>query len=108
MDSNSIFISRDQLDNSLHGRITYTDILGTIPPNSSEFPKESNEWKNNKLTEWRWRFLQFNNFKTVEISSLKYNNNTRLYFNNKGNWVYRTVPKVYDDYVIKEFYYYTS
>ncbi|AYV82213.1 MAG: hypothetical protein Homavirus17_1, partial [Homavirus sp.] len=58
MDPNSIFITQSEI-NKMNGtckKITYTNILDTIPENSVNFPL--GEWKQLHKTEWRWRFLK--------------------------------------------------
>lgn len=106
MNTESIFIKPDEINNdNISGKITYTNILEIIPKTSTPHPLAN--WKNLKKIEWRWRFLKFNERFIVEISYQKYNDEKRTYFNQKGQWVQRSIDPSYDNYVIKEFYYYT-
>lgn len=103
----SIFITQDEINRSsdIAKKITYTNVMETIPENSSESPLDG--WKDERKTEWRWRFMEFaNNHKTVEISYMPYNGK-RKYFNRNGEWVERDISEIYDEYVIKEYYYYS-
>lgn len=116
MDTNNIFISQTEADdNDISGKITYTEILDSIPGNKTE--KQIADWKKKYSTEWRWRFLRFividkNNNESekyvAEISYIKYNSDKRVYFNRHGEWVYRNVDKLYDQFVEKQYYVYTD
>jgi hypothetical protein len=109
MDTNSLFITQDEKKyNDINEEITYTNILDTIPFDSKEFPMEKTNWKELNKIEWRWRFLKFNDKTTVEISYINPNSTHRTHFNKKGEWVERDVPKIYDEYVDKTYYYYTD
>lgn len=106
----SVFMTRTELekkDNDISGKITFTNVLDTIPPESVEIPLE--EWSNK--TEWRWRFMKFANERTTVEISYKPNEmkeeQARIYFNRKGEWVKRKVPDIYNEYVVKEYYYYS-
>lgn len=99
-------MTQDDGPNDISKKITFTNVMETIPQNSTE--TSSSNWKEEKKTEWRWRFMEFaNNHRIVEISYQTYNDD-RYYFNKFGNWVKRDIPKVYDNYVIKEYYYYSN
>lgn len=106
VDPNSIFVTQEEASsNDIAGRITYTNIVDTIPENSSESPLPG--WKQNKKMEWRWRFLDLPDGRhTVEISFMKSDSDSRIYFNKTGQWVKRFVHPAYDKFVTKEFYYY--
>lgn len=115
MDTKNIFISQSEADdNDISGKITYTEILDSMPHNKMEKP--INDWKKTYSTEWRWRFLRFtvvDNDKeiekyVVEISYIKYNSIKRVYFNRYGQWVTRDVDQIYDKFVEKEYYVYTN
>jgi len=80
------------------------DIFETIPKDSVN-KRDLNLV--NTHTEWRWRFFKFNNIKKVEISNKSPNAIKRLYLNNIGEWVERDIGDEYDNYVIKEYYYYS-
>lgn len=102
----SIFITNSETNLDISGRVTATCILNTIPPQATNEKLEN--WENTKETEWRWRFLEFNDKNSVEISYTKAGKDTeRHYYNRYNEWVTREVPKEYDEYVIKVFYYYT-
>ncbi len=104
----SIFITQSEVDREskdLSGHLTETNILNTIPTNSSDSPLEN--WEAAGKSEWRWRFMEFMNKNTVEISYKK-PNEPRLYFNRHGEWIARDVPKIYDEYVTRQYYVYSS
>ena len=104
MESKDIFIKQnsDELEN-LSGKLTRTSVLNTIPSTSLEIP--INKWEDKYKTEWRWRFLKLDGSSAVEIS-YKNRGNERLYYNKYGKWVERKIPKGFDRFVDKEFYYY--
>lgn len=107
--SNSIFISQKEINkiNDISGKITYTNVLETIPDDSYE--ERLNDWRKKYKMEWRWRFLEFPNGRlTAEISALAFDEDQRLYFNRHGQWVKRVVDPIYDSYVKKEYYYYST
>lgn len=107
MSENSIFISQNEIDDDdISGKLTYTNILETIPNSKLETPIV--EWQKNHKTEWRWRFLKFDNRHVAEISYVDRIANKRLYFNKHGEWVERVVSPVYDPYVDKIYYVYTN
>lgn len=108
---NSIFITQKEVEesnNDISGKITLTNVLNTIPTNSIE--SRIPNWRDTKKVEWRWRFLRFNNRRTVEISYLDRmdEDNERVYFNKHGEWVKRDVPEIYNSYVYKTCYYYPN
>jgi len=106
MSENSIFISQNEIDDDINGKLTYTNLLETIPDNKVE--KTIDNWQKNYKTEWRWRFLKFNGKHVAEISYVDRISAKRLYFNKFGEWVTREVPVVYDQYVDKIYYAYTN
>lgn len=116
MDQNSIFISHNEINkyNDIAGKLTYTNIYESIPENKLE--KQLENWNKKYSTEWRWRFLRIscqsgNNKKNryvAEISYIKNNSNKRMYFNRYGEWVDRVVDQVYDQFVEKEYFVYTT
>ena len=101
---NNIFMTTNTED--ITGKITYTNILETMPKQTLSTPLKN--WESSKLTEWRWRFLKFNGRHTVEISYMVYNSPNRYYFTKDGKWIISKVPEVYNNYVTKEFYYYAD
>lgn len=105
MESNNIFMSTNEIQNDISGKVTYTNLMEIIPSNKLQSPLTN--WKNKYKTEWRWRFLKFINKEIIEISYIKYNSDTRIYFNRYGEWVHRNIDSIYDQYVDKEYYYYT-
>lgn len=107
--NNNIFISHNDVtsDNNISGKITYTNIIETIPPQKTTTKNEN--WKNEGKTEWRWRFLEFGKKKfVVEISFMKHDSDKRKFFNKYGEWVERDLDPVYDQYVVEEYFYYTD
>lgn len=107
-----IFIKAVNKKYNLSGKITATNVLETIPVNClTEQSKQ--DWRKLGQTEWRWRFLTIGDTKkksTVEISYLKYDAkpDERVYFNNEGKWVVRNVDPIYDQFVTKTLYYYST
>jgi hypothetical protein len=99
-----IFITKSEKDDDMSGKLTVTCVLNTIP-NQAVTDRLTN-WKQSMKTEWRWRFLEFDGRRTVEISYETADSDKRLYFNKFGEWVERNVPTEYDKYVIQTFYYY--
>lgn len=116
MDNNSsIFMSHNEMDdNDIAGKITYTNIINTIPKEKLEKPLS--DWRKKYNTEWRWRFLKLTESSSnkkrdrhvVEISYQKSNSKKRIYFNRHGQWVEREIDPVFDNFVDKEYYIYTN
>jgi len=104
MEENSIFITQDDYTNDKN--ITFTNVMDNLPKGYTSV--KNKEWRNEKTIKWRWRFLKFNNKTTVEISYKYPHENKRIYFNKNGNWVYRDVPKIYNQYVENIYYYYVD
>lgn len=100
--SNSIFCTYEELENE--NKLTYTVVYDSIPDHSNLVSIEG--WEKKYLVEWRWRFLQFNDRKVVEIS-YQNKNKERYYMNKYGEWVKRNISNIYDKLVIEEYYYYT-
>ena len=87
-------------------KLNYKKILETIPPNNYKIPQIDKLKKG--LIEWRWRFIQLVGSKlVVEISHYDLKSKTRFYLKESGNWVKRDIPKEYDKFVIKKYYYYS-
>jgi hypothetical protein len=101
----NIFIPQTDTSDDISGKLTYTSILESIPENKVNNPIQN--WQTKYKTEWRWRFLKFDNRHVVEISYLDRNSNVRMYFNKYGKWVNESVAKVYNQYIDKEYYAYT-
>lgn len=105
-----IFCNSDQ--NSY--KPTYTTIINTIPENKLKTPLDEKIWRNSKQTEWRWRILEFEGKKVAEISYLDYDKQNRIFLikkNNKDNkdiWEERILDKIFDQFVIEEYYFYSK
>ena len=109
MSKNNIFVSQNTLTdiNDISGKITYTNIMDLIPNGNTE--KKLNNWEHQYTTEWRWRFLELPEDRiTIEMSFIKNDNKDRIYFNRYGQWVNRYVDPIYDNYVTKQYYYYSN
>ena len=106
MEEKSIFISHTDDSNDISGKITYTNILNIIPDGSMK--QQLNNWEKKFKTEWRWRFLKFDNRSVVEISFIKNDNIKRVYFNRYGKWVEREIDPLFDKFVDEVYYYYTN
>lgn len=104
MDTNSIFISQKDYNKDISGKISYTNIIETIPKERVE--KQVSNWKQMYKTEWRWRFLSDKERNVVEISYIKNNSNKRIYLNKNGEWVERDMDN-YDQFVKKVYFAYT-
>ncbi len=108
MDTNSIFITQDELKKDINGKLTLTNVMEIIPKDSVKVPLDN--WKNKYTTEWRWRFLKFPDDRlTVEISHIESKvNSNRIYFNKYGEWVLRDITDEVDQFVTDTYYYYTK
>ena len=110
MSTNSIFIAHDE-DTTDEISTTYTEIYDTIPGDKRTTPLPN--WRKSYHVEWRWRFLKIppgildkkRRF-VAEISYINYDSKKRVYYNNRGERVYREVPSALDRYVTEEFYSY--
>jgi len=101
----SIFLKEIEDDT----RVSYSNVMETIPDDARTERLPYKIWSNKYKTEWRWRFFEFQNGVSVaEISYLSMDKPNRLYYNNKGEWVERELTTVYDDYLVKSYYYYTD
>lgn len=103
----NVFVPQKKSDmepnsDDISGKITYTNIIESLPETHRIEPMDN--WREQGLTEWRWRFLDIEGRKVVEISGLRPNENQRLYFNKHCQWIKRDVDPVFDKYV-KEVYY---
>ncbi len=87
------------------GKLTYTNILETIPKKSQKQPTP--DWKKDYSYEWRWRFLEMKGKYILELSRQDRDDN-RMYFNKYGEWVKKKVNSLYDNYVVEEYYYYVT
>jgi len=81
--------------------LDFNKIVNNIPePN---FKESQNELKKDN-TEWRWRVLEFNGKRKIEISYLKAG--MRMYMNSSGEWVKRNISDEYDNYVVDQWFFY--
>jgi hypothetical protein len=113
MENQNIFLSQsDNIENKninnndISGKITYTNIVESIPI-ANRFNKPIVDWQKKYKVEWRWRFLKDGQRHVVEISYIKKENKDRLYFNKYGQWTKQDIGPEYDHLVVKEYYVYT-
>jgi len=111
MENSHDIFEKHEKNKDISGKITYTNIMESIPENYLEQPIIN--WKQKYKTEWRWRILKFSTENeekkyVVEISYMKYNSNKRIYFNRFGEWVERTIDPIFDQFVIKQYYVYNE
>ena len=105
MSTNSVFMKKTQQNY----KICYESILKTIPDNSYTEPQND---KNDKV-EMRWRFLNIPNSsqdkykKMVEISKRR-PGAAREFLNKQMEWIVATVDPYFDQYVTKQYYYYSD
>ena len=104
----SIFIKKKEREND---DITLTTILKEDL--LENIPKGATNKKNKDLeltsTEYRWRMIKLPNTdkEFIEIS-YKQPNQKRLFMNHSQKWVEYEKDSQFDQYVIKEYYYYTQ
>lgn len=96
---------RAAISNTKIQTLNIEDIYSTIPKKSTE--KQNKELCKTEI-EWRWRLLKFNKATKLELSRYDPNAKVRSYLNNEGAWCERNVDKKYDEYVTKQFFYYTN
>ena len=109
MSNKNIFISNSESANTddISGKITYTNIMDIIPTGSTE--TRLNNWEKEYNTEWRWRFMELPEDRLiVEMSYTTNDNKDRIYFNRYGKWVKRDIDPIYDNFVTKQYYYYSN
>jgi len=97
----NIFIKYDQLN--------YDKVKDSIPADALTAPLPN--WVSLNKIEWRWRFMVLPdkpNNKIVEISKMTPYSINREYVKPNGEWVFRKISSVYDEYVIEEYFYYTD
>jgi hypothetical protein len=91
-------------------KIDYQSILETIPQNSHIEPQENL----NKMIETRWRFLSIplpnepNKFKNVVEISRRRPDCPREYLNKCTKWIITTVDPIFDQFLVKQYYYYSE
>lgn len=101
MKSNSVFMKKEQ-----NYKIEYKSIKKTIPENSYTEPQKDKD----DMIETRWRVLYIplpNAKKMVEISR-KRPNSEREYLNKNMKWIITNIDKFFDNFVVKEYYYYSN
>ncbi len=106
---NNIFVSTDcNTDDNISGKMTYTNVMEIIP--EGYVTERVLNWSKNYKTEWRWRFLKFNNRFVVEVSYLNSCNVLDRYYCNKyGQWINNVDADTnYDKYVVEIYYVYTN
>ena len=108
-----IFIRNNDKPVNVSFKLSYTDILESIPSQKLSHPICN--WEKYYETEWRWRFLRFYDHKlqrdrfVTEISHLDKNIGKRQYMDKHGKWVSDiNVNSIYDNYVIEEYYVYVK
>ena len=110
--SSQIFMTQSESNNNdIAGRITFTNIMNSIPENKVDKPIRN--WQQKYTTEWRWRFLKLKTSDdkekdVIEISYLKKDSGKRIYFNRFGDWIETNVDAAYDQFVEKEYFVYSN
>ena len=95
----NIFVKCDQLN--------YQQVKESIPTDSQTTPLKN--WNILNKMEWRWRFMDLPNERhIVEISRMTPFSINREYVKSNGEWVFRNISCVYDDYVTEQYYFYTN
>ncbi|MCJ7637943.1 MAG: hypothetical protein MUO21_10680 [Nitrososphaeraceae archaeon] len=107
MNNHNIFLTHSSGNetNDISGKITYTNILESIPENKLEKPIPN--WEKEYNTEWRWRFMKDKERHIVEISK-RNKGEPRLYYNKYGDWVRRKIDESCNKFVVSEYYVYTA
>jgi hypothetical protein len=86
--------------------IEYNKVISSIPKDATDKPNI--DLFKQGYREWRWRFLKFNEKKTVEIS---YRDNDdkekRFYLNKSKKWINKEISLKYDKFVQITYYYYS-
>jgi hypothetical protein len=105
MSTNSVFMKKPAQAN----KMSYEEILKTIPPNSFGKPQSD---KNNKI-EIRWRFLNIpssspNKYKKIVEISKRHPNSSRKYLNKDNMWTDTVVDPYFDQFVVEQYYYYSD
>lgn len=107
----NIFLPEDNDYIDIAHKLTYTNIINSIPKNKINYQLPN--WKNKYTTEWRWRFLKFKNGDQDRfITEISHINNDdkddqRIYLNRYGEWVSNIyINGIFDNYVIEEYYVY--
>ena len=67
---------------------------------------KKNNWRKEQFIEWRWRLFLYNDFKYIEVSYLKYDEDNRIFLNNKGDWVMKEIEPDFKDNLLEIKYYY--
>lgn len=103
-ESSSIFLKLSELPKNEY-KISKENLDEFIPTNATT----TQDIEQSKIsTEWRWRFLTINNKNIIEISQKDPITNIRLYLNKYGEWKEKDISEIYDKYVTKILYSYSS
>lgn len=97
----NIFIKCDQL--------SYDQVKQSIPDDAQTTPLTN--WVFLNKIEWRWRFMVLPDkpdHRIVEISKMTPFSINREFVKPNGEWVFRKISGVYDDYVTEQYFYYTD
>jgi hypothetical protein len=100
----SVFLKQSEIP-KYKCKLCYQSIIENIP---EPYYKKPDIIKRKELIEWRWRFYNIENKKIAEISFYDPTSNKRLYVNSVGDYVERDIPEIYNQYIIDEYYYYSS
>ena len=98
----SVFLKQSEIPSVEH-QLSHNLLVESIP--STAFTSEQTD-QHGYNVEWRWRFLEIEGLKLVEISYLPVEGN-RKYIDKYGKWVERMIDSSFDKYVVKAYYYYS-
>ena len=102
----SIFAKKNKNDDIISTTILKEDLLESIPKGARSKKDKELELNN---TEYRWRILKLPNSEKEYIEiSYKVPNKKRLFMSHNKEWVEYEKASQFDQYVIKEYYYYTE
>lgn len=99
----SIFIKQSELKKK-EQKLKKEDLKKLIPTTCLE--NEDIELKKT-MVEWRWRIFKINDKTFTEISMIE-PNKKRVYLNKYKKWTDGDINPLYDQFVIKKYYYYTT
>jgi hypothetical protein len=100
-----IFIKRSDIEPK-NIKLIKDDVLGTIP---TDAVKKKDDILCLTNIEWRWRIFKIpkKDNEVIEIS-FKRPGEKRWYINKMGEWITRNVSSEFDQYIIDEYYNYSS
>jgi hypothetical protein len=103
---NIIKVKNDSDQTEIENRqiLTEQGIINSIPSGSCDYPDPI--LRITKI-EWRWRFFNINGRKMVEISKKK-KDEPRIYVDQKGMWIRSDIGSDWDQFVVREQYYYAD